>query len=169
MLTTITTLKEEVPRQFDYWREQLFSTFVGMGASAPHKRGFEGCLAGWGLSHLSLTIVTADPHRIARTRRDISRDSGDWLFVNLQLEGEARTTQLDESRLAQPGDIVFVDARQPYSIEMPQLFSLMCIKVPYSAMIGQVRDYALGTTLYFRPPRRSRPAQTICFCVDARS
>ncbi|MEO0411388.1 MAG: helix-turn-helix domain-containing protein [Pseudomonadota bacterium] len=140
MLKSFNTSIERKPNQFAYWREELCNTFIGMNATKVENRAFSGSLLNLSMPELCVSRVTADRHCIERTQTHIRNDEGEWLFVNLQLAGSARTEQGDNRFEAKSGDIVFVDTRKPYSIDLPTAFDLLCFKVPIRQMRKHTRD-----------------------------
>lgn len=139
MLRVYDTSSQSTREQFDYWREELCHNFVEM---APERfetgKTFSGRISQQNLDAISISRVTADGHCVNRTRHEISRSSEECFFANLQLAGRGRTRQGGIEILSKPGDLVLVNACNPYDIAHNEAFDLISVKVPHSLLVNRL-------------------------------
>lgn len=139
MLRVYDTSCQAVPHQFDYWREELCHNFVEMAPERLDKRlDFSGRIMQQSLDAVSISRVTAEGHCVNRTKYAINRSSEDCFFANLQIAGHSRTRQSGCEIFAKPGDLVLVNASNPYDIAHEEAFDLISVKVPHALLANRL-------------------------------
>ncbi len=139
MLRVYDTVDQTTPRQFDYWREELCHNFVELAPERVVKHGaFAGRISQQHLDAISISRVTADGHCVNRTRHEISRSSEECYFANLQLAGSGVTLQGGREIVSRPGDLVLVNACNPYEIAHDAAFDLISVKVPHALLANRL-------------------------------
>ena len=125
--------------QFDYWREELCHIFIELEAKRFTSGNFNGSIFRQSLMEVTVSRVTADPHRVIRTSAEISRSSEECYFANLQLRGAGRIRQGREEVITRPRDLVLIDARRPYDIQHHQNFDLISVKIPCELLKNELK------------------------------
>lgn len=140
MLNVYDTKAQTQARQFDYWREELCHNFVELAAERPSAGGFGGLIRHFALGPVGIVRVTADAHCVARTKAEIARSNEDCYFANLQLSGTARTSQRGADKLANAGEMLLIDTREPFSVLHDEPFDLICFKLPRGLLQAELRQ-----------------------------
>ena len=134
--------------QFDYWREELCHIFIELAAERFTTGNFNGSIYRQSLTEVTVSRVTADPHRVNRTSTEINRSSEECYFANLQLQGVGRTHQEGEEIVTRPSDLVLIDARRPYDIQHHQNFDLISVKIPCDLLKNELKLMSHKSMVY---------------------
>lgn len=113
---------------------------------------FEASLDHVAIGSSSLNRVTAPPHGVMRTGSDIRRDSRELIFFNLGITGRCHVAQAGRVHTAAAGNLVLIDSREPYSIDLPDGGALLSMAVPLTVLsscagrLASMRTRALAPT-----------------------
>lgn len=113
---------------------------------------FEASLDHIELGSSSLNRVTAPPHGVTRTGSDIRRDSREVIFFNLGVTGRCHVAQAGRVYTAAAGNLVLIDSRELYSIDLPDGGALLSMGLPLTLMsscagqLASMRTRALAPT-----------------------
>jgi AraC-like DNA-binding protein len=143
MLIQRSTADVREPRRFEFWREAVCDTFVGLD---PRRRErdddlpFDGEIVGGQIGDVVLCTVTANAHEVHRTSTLIRRTGGDFLFVSLLLDGDAVCVQDDRvAELARPGHLVLYDSARPYRFAFREYSRQLVVRIPRDELAHRLR------------------------------
>ena len=120
----------EADRPFGSWAEDLADAFVPLEPRKIAEQPFKGMISRADVASIQISRVEATKHVVLRLRSHIARGTGDVYFVNLQLDGVGRYTQLGHEQICGRGDLAIVDTTEPFEIANCRNFSLFCFAVP---------------------------------------
>ena len=120
----------ETDRPFGSWAEDLAYAVVPLAPRKIAEQPFQGTISRTDVASIQISRVEATKHVVHRLRSHIARSVGDVYFVNLQLDGVGRYTQLGHEQICGPGDLAIVDTTEPFEIANCRNFSLFCFAVP---------------------------------------
>lgn len=116
--------------RFEYWREQVCRTFVGLDVHAPASRAFFGRLASRAAGRCLLVRAEGASQVISRTERLIRDDDAHCTVVMLQRAGQATVVQDGRRTMLRPDQIALIDSSRPYRLEFHQPFVQDVVKLP---------------------------------------
>ncbi|HZZ46275.1 MAG TPA: helix-turn-helix domain-containing protein [Pseudonocardia sp.] len=119
------------PEQFDYWREVICQAFVPL---TPTRRvdevSFSGQVETRPLGTLNRAALRSQAQDTLHGPKEVSRTSGEYYFVNLQLEGVCRVVQSGVESFINPGQFTVVDTTEPYAFTLDSNWSMLSYRVP---------------------------------------
>lgn len=134
MLIQRSTADVRTWRRFEFWREVVSDTFVGLDPRRREKDDdlpFDGEIVGGQIGDVRLCTVTANAHEVHRTPALIRRTGGDFLFVSLLLDGDAVCVQDDRvAELVRPGQFVLYDSARPYRFTFRECSRQLVVRIP---------------------------------------
>ncbi|MEU6375437.1 helix-turn-helix domain-containing protein [Streptomyces sp. NPDC046909] len=130
MPTTITPPDESPAGRFDFWRALIGDSFVPLEALPHETPDFRARLRSARLGPVQVSVVEADPHGVARTRRHLASDQPDFVKVSLQLRGTCVLTQKDRQVLLRPGGLALYDTRFPYTLDFDDTYRMLVVMLP---------------------------------------
>ena len=136
--TTLSTADVESGRGFDYWADAVTSTFVPLECRTQQSAAFHGDMVNRCLGDFQFTLVSAEAHRVARTRRMIALNDPGLMKVCLQVRGSGRINQDGREAEILPGDLTMYDTSRPYVLSFdhnPRGFETLVFMFP-QAMMG---------------------------------
>lgn len=116
--------------RFEFWREVVGQSFVPLEALPREVPDFRASLHTAQLGAVQVSVVAADPHGVAHTRRHIASDPADFVKVSLQLAGQCMLTQADRQALLKPGELAIYDTRYPYTLDFDQPYRTLVLMFP---------------------------------------
>ncbi len=144
---------EGVPpsEQFAYWREMICQSFVSLtpiptpaqAGPGVSPSGFLGAVEQRALGSVSRSHIHAPAQQTRRTQRDVSRDDGEFYFLNLQLTGECRVDHNGQQVLLTPGKYAILDTRLPYVLDFPDEWSMYSYRIP-AAWLDRYRPQGMS-------------------------
>ncbi|GAB3252560.1 AraC-like ligand-binding domain-containing protein [Nocardioides dilutus] len=146
--TTLSTADVESGRGFDYWADAVTSTFVPLECRTQQSAAFHGDLVNRCLGDFQFTLVSAEAHRVARTRKMIALNDPGLMKVCLQVRGTGRINQDGREAEILPGDLTMYDTSRPYVLSYdhnPRGFETLVFMFP-QAMMGLPDDAMLQLT-----------------------
>ncbi|MEU9329206.1 hypothetical protein AB0D91_36335 [Streptomyces canus] len=101
------------------------------------------------LGAVQVSVVAADPHGVAHTRKHIASDPAHFVKVSLQLAGQCMLTQADRQALLKPGELAIYDTRHPYTLDFDQQYRALVLMFPRVMLRLPERDLArmIATTV----------------------
>jgi AraC-like DNA-binding protein len=97
------------------------------------------------VGRVQMSVITAEPHSVARTRRHIASDAPDLLQLTLQLSGQGVLTQKDRQAQVRPGEMVVYDTRSPFTYDLRQSHTGLVLMFPRAMLRVTERDLARVT------------------------
>lgn len=117
--------------QFDYWREVICQAFVPL---TPTRRlddvAFAGRVETRPLGTLNRAALRSQAQNTLHGPKEVSRTSGEYYFVNLQLEGVCGVTQSGVESAVGPGQFTVVDTTEPYAFKLDSSWSMLSYRIP---------------------------------------
>src|ERR1700693_4145534 len=89
----------EADRPFGSWAEDLADAFVPLEPRKIAEQPFKGMISRADVAHTPFARVEAPKHVVLLLRSHIAPTTGDVYFVNLQLDGVGRYTQLGHEQI----------------------------------------------------------------------
>ncbi|MFI1337343.1 helix-turn-helix domain-containing protein [Streptomyces sp. NPDC020845] len=118
------------PERFEFWRALISRSFVPLEALPRETPDFRATLRTAQLGPVQVSVVEADAHGVAHTRRHIAADLPDFVKVSLQLTGRCTLAQRDRQVLLQPGTLALYDTRFPYTLDFDQSYRMLVVMFP---------------------------------------
>jgi AraC-like DNA-binding protein len=115
---------------FDWWREEVSSTFVPLDALPNSVHGvsrFTGDLISGSVGDLRICEVSGREVDVRRTRATIRRGDPGFVKLAVQLRGRGVVVQHDRSAVLVPGDFTVYDTSQPYDLHFDNDFSMFVL------------------------------------------
>lgn len=130
-MPSMTTPSEDTSAgRFEFWRDVVGQSFVPLEALPREVPDFRASLHTAQLGAVQVSVVAADPHGVAHTRRHIASDPADFVKVSLQLAGQCMLTQADRQALLKPGELAIYDTRHPYTLDFDQPYRTLVLMFP---------------------------------------
>ncbi|MEU3607801.1 helix-turn-helix domain-containing protein [Streptomyces sp. NPDC035033] len=112
--------------------------------------------------YLSLLLVEAGPAQMSRTLRHIARGPGERVAVALQKAGTALLTQDGRSTALEPGELVLIDPRRPFTLDQRETFRMLLVSLPRQTL-GDPADHLFRLTGRAVPGRNGVAALLVPF------
>jgi AraC-like DNA-binding protein len=109
--------------RLDRWRDAVSRNLVPLEVLPRECADFRASLRAAQVGPVHMSVITAEPHSIARTRRHIGSDAPDFFQLTLQLTGHGVLTQKDRQARVGPGELVIYDTRRPFTYDLAQSHS----------------------------------------------
>ncbi len=116
--------------RFEFWRDEVCRTFVGLDVHAVSIRDFHGRLSARSAGRCTLVRAEGASQAVSRTERLIERDEAECAVVMLQRAGRATVHQDGRRTVLSPGHMALIDSRRPYRIEFHEAFVQDVLKAP---------------------------------------
>ncbi|WP_060886957.1 helix-turn-helix domain-containing protein [Streptomyces caniscabiei] len=140
MSSIITPPDGTADRRLDFWRDVVSQSFVPLDATPRECPDFHAELRSAQLGPVQVSVVTAEAHRVARTRRLIGSGGPDVVKVSLLLAGRCVITQRDRQAELEPGELAVYDTRYPYVLESDRRHSVLVLMFPRAMLRMPERD-----------------------------
>lgn len=125
-----TPCEDTVEGRFEFWRALVGRSFVPLDALPHDVPDFHAALCTAQVGAVQVSVVAADPHSVAHTRRHIASDLPDFVKLSLQLSGHCVLTQADRQTLLEPGELALYDTRHPYTLDFAQPYRMLVLMFP---------------------------------------
>jgi AraC-like DNA-binding protein len=132
--------------RFTGWCDAVNGSFVRLRPERTTREIFSGALQSHLLGDFLVGRVTAAPQRVRRHAHDIGSGSG-IAFINLQVQGSSITRQGGRSALMRPGDLVLLDAGEPFEMEFEESFAQISVKFDRRDLGDSLGDIAELTAI----------------------
>jgi AraC-like DNA-binding protein len=114
-----------------FWQDVVCDSFVPVHVKPLQVGPFRGELRSDRLGALQVSEVSADPSRVDRTPRLISRSDAEYLLVGVVQSGRAAVSQDGREAVLRPGDIACYDTARPYTLVCRDDFSMLEFMLPH--------------------------------------
>lgn len=125
----------ESGRNFDYWSDIVCDEFVKLDCDqnngAEYEQPFSAELRGGSaLSSLRFSEVMANPHRVRRSKNQISRSTEEDFLISFQLSQQGIVRQNGREAILTPGTFAMYDSTQPYTLSFNESFHQLIVQMP---------------------------------------
>lgn len=138
-----TTSEVSARQAFEQW-EAIVADAVLPSICEPLGKGqWHGKLRSTQFDHSSLTMMTSSAQRVVRNKRQLDQAAGDFLLVNIVVEGANWTAQNGRITEGGAGTIAFYDSARPIESRTTENAVSTIVRAPMSAVLdhaGLVRD-----------------------------
>ncbi|KJK35196.1 hypothetical protein UK15_32580 [Streptomyces variegatus] len=131
--------------RLESWRDAVSRSLVPMAVLPRECSDFRASLHAAQVGRVQMSVITAEPHSVARTRRHIASDAPDLLQLTLQLSGQGVLTQKDRQAQVRPGEMVVYDTRSPFTYDLRQSHTGLVLMFPRAMLRVTERDLARVT------------------------
>lgn len=122
--------------KLEYWHELIKQSVVPLNFSVEKGAGFDAALSHAEFGSISLSLISAMPHKVQRDRPACSQGGGDRLVFNFLLGGQMVALQDGVETLINPGHAALVNASRCYELNFTQDSQLAVVQMP-KAMLAQ--------------------------------
>ncbi|MFH8658224.1 AraC-like ligand-binding domain-containing protein [Streptomyces afghaniensis] len=126
--------------RLESWRDAVSRSLVPMTVLPRECADFRASLHAAQVGQVQMSVITAEPHSVARTRRHIASDAPDLLQLTLQLSGQGVLTQKDRQARVRPGELVVYDTRSPFTYDLRQSHTGLVLMFPRTMLPITERD-----------------------------
>ncbi|MFF7311745.1 helix-turn-helix domain-containing protein [Streptomyces sp. NPDC008137] len=126
--------------RLECWRDTVSRNLVPLEVLPRANTDFSASLHAVRVGQVQLSVISAEPHSIARTRRHIASDAPDFFQLTLQLTGQGVLTQRDRQARVRPGELVVYDTRRPFTYELDQSHTGLVLMFPRTMLRLTARD-----------------------------
>ncbi|GIK25080.1 MAG: transcriptional regulator [Betaproteobacteria bacterium] len=145
-------------RSIERWQEGIHDNFLPLEFTARRTEDFLATLSARQLGAAHLACVSADAHRVVRTRVLADRSERGYFKLFWQISGGSRIEQADRSGELKPGSWSFYDTARPYEIEISDASRFAVMLMPQELCPSWNAPAAERTGLAFRSSGASRVA-----------
>ncbi|MDX3308760.1 AraC-like ligand-binding domain-containing protein [Streptomyces sp. NPDC054884] len=131
--------------RLECWRDAVSRNLVPLEVLPRESVDFSASLHAVQVGQVQMSVISAAPHSIARTRRHITSDAPDFFQLTLQLTGQGVLTQLDRQARVGPGELVVYDTRRPFTYDLDQPHTGLVLMFPQAMLQLTERDLARVT------------------------
>jgi AraC-like DNA-binding protein len=132
-------------RKLECWRDAISRNLVPLEVLPRGCPDFRASLRTAQVGPVQISVITAEPHSVARTRRHIGSGAPDYFQVTLQLTGHGVLTQSDRQARMGPGELAIYDTRYPFTLDLDQAHSGLVLMFPRAMLQMTERDLARVT------------------------
>ncbi|WP_367325041.1 helix-turn-helix domain-containing protein [Streptomyces sp. HUAS ZL42] len=142
----ITTPSEgTASERLECWRDAVSRNLAPLDVLPRESSDFRASLHAARVGQVQMSVITAEPHSVVRTRRHIGSDAPDFFQLTLQLTGQGVLTQRDRQARVGPGELVVYDTRRPFTYDLDQRHSGLVLMFPMAMLQMAERDLARVT------------------------
>jgi AraC-like DNA-binding protein len=145
-------------RSIECWQEGIHDNFLPLEFTARRTEDFLATLSARQLGAAHLACVSADAHRVVRTRALADRSERGFFKLFWQLSGASRIEQAGRSGELKPGNWSFYDTSRPYEIEISDASRFAVMLMPQELCPSWNAPAAERTGQAFRSSGASRVA-----------
>jgi AraC-like DNA-binding protein len=113
-----------------YWIEAISEAFLAMQSRPRERRDFHGRVTRHELGALALVRVDSQAQDVARLESHLTSDASPAFYLITQLDHPWAVAQRDRYIELAPGDLVLVDAAQPYRFHCPSEVHNLSLELP---------------------------------------
>lgn len=117
-------------QQFAYWNDIVCQTYASMDMDCSAASTFDATLAASEFGSLHSAQVNSVSVRYTREATHIRRAGEDVFIASLKLKGTGIVCQDGRQAALSPGDIVLYDTARPFTLDFPESYSEVVIKIP---------------------------------------
>lgn len=127
------------------WRDAVSRNLVPLEVLPRESADFSASLHAVQVGQVQMSVISAEPHSIARTPRHIASDAPDYLQLTLQLTGQGMLTQRERQARVRPGELVVYDTRRPFTYDLDESHTGLVLMFPRTMLALAERDLARVT------------------------
>ena len=131
--------------RLECWRDAVSRNLVPLEVLPRESADFSASLHAVRVGRVQMSVISAAPHSIARTRRHIASDAPDFFQLTVQLTGQGVLTQRDRQAQVGPGELVIYDTRRPFTYDLHQSHTGLVLMFPRAMLPLADRDLARVT------------------------
>jgi AraC-like DNA-binding protein len=131
--------------RLECWRDAVSRNLVPLEVLPRESADFSASLHAVSVGRVQMSVISAAPHSIARTRRHIASDAPDFFQLTVQLTGQGVLTQRDRQAQVGPGELVIYDTRRPFTYDLRQSHTGLVLMFPRAMLPLADRDLARVT------------------------
>ena len=126
--------------RLECWREAVGRNLVPLEVLPRENADFRASLHAVRVGQVQMSVISAAPHSVARTRRHIDSDAPDFFQLTVQLTGQGVLTQRDRQARVGPGELVVYDTRRPFVYDLHQSHTGLVLMFPRGMLPLAERD-----------------------------
>jgi AraC family transcriptional activator of tynA and feaB len=115
---------------FDHWNEVVCRTFAEMDVESSERGSFAASLTRADFGLLQSSSVTSTRIRYMRDPAHIRRAGDDSFLASIKLQGTGTACQDGREAILGPGDIVLYDTARPFTLDYPNSYRDITLKIP---------------------------------------
>ncbi|WDV49934.1 helix-turn-helix domain-containing protein [Streptomyces coeruleorubidus] len=131
--------------RLECWRDAVGRNLVPLEVLPRENAEFRASLHAVRVGQVQMSVISAAPHSVARTRRHIASDAPDFFQLTVQLTGQGVLTQRDRQARVGPGELVVYDTRRPFSYDLHQSHTGLVLMFPRGMLPLAERDLSRVT------------------------
>ncbi|MFD5337558.1 AraC-like ligand-binding domain-containing protein [Streptomyces hawaiiensis] len=131
--------------RLECWRDAVSRNLVPLEVLPRDSADFSASLHAVQVGQVQMSVISAAPHSIARTRRHIASDAPDLFQLTVQLTGQGVLTQKGRQARVEPGELVIYDTRRPFTYDLHQSHTGLVLMFPRAMLPLADRDLARVT------------------------
>lgn len=116
--------------ELECWRDAVSRNLVPLEVLPRENADFNASLHAVRVGQVQMSVISAEPHSIARSRQHVASDAPDFFQLTLQLTGQGVLTQKDRQARVGPGELVVYDTRRPFTYELDQSHTGLVLMFP---------------------------------------
>ena len=129
-MTHMSTVALPGDQQIAYWNDVVCQTYATMDMDCSTAATFDATLAVSEFGSLHNSQVNSGSVRYTRGESHIRRAGEDSFIASLKLKGTGTVCQDGRQAALGPGDIVLYDTARPFTLDFPQPYSEVAVKIP---------------------------------------
>jgi AraC-like DNA-binding protein len=126
--------------RLECWRDAVSRNLVPLEVLPRESADFRASLHAVQVGRVQMSVISAEPHGIARTLRHITSDAPDFFQLTVQLTGQGVLTQRDRQARVGPGELVVYDTRRPFTYDLHQAHTGLVLMFPRPMLPLAERD-----------------------------
>jgi len=123
---------------FEYWQDVVRSTILEGECDTPSRRGFQAEISTVRPGDTWFSHVRGSAQSFMRQPRHISRASGEYFVLLLQLGGTTLHCQDGREVILRPGSLVCNDTTRPFELQLSDQFEQIIVHVPRSIAVSML-------------------------------
>jgi AraC-like DNA-binding protein len=140
-MATLFSTHDVHPRErVSYWREVATRAYARHEFTSPRRSAFLGTIRSGFLAALGVALFECDPCAVSRTPSDAAFDGSDELLIFLQVAGKSIIEQDERHAVNEPGSMLLMDMRRPYSTTFPEQARAITLKVARPQLESRLGD-----------------------------
>ncbi|MFI1915100.1 AraC family transcriptional regulator [Nocardia sp. NPDC020380] len=128
---------------FEQWESIVADAVVPSSIEPLAKGHWHGRITSTQFDRSSLTLMTSSALRLTRTKRQVEQATGEFLLVNIVVEGANWTEQNGRTADSPAGSIAFFDSARPIESRTTENSSSTIVRAPMTLVLehaGLIRD-----------------------------
>ena len=130
MNTKISTSDVAYHHRLEYWNDIICNVFVKLNSKPVEDGSFKGKIDHQQMDFVGFSSVQTSPVLVNRTKQHVAQATQDHFKFSFQLQGQCVLEQSGRTTHLIPGDWVFYDSTQPYSLYFPEEYRQLVLQIP---------------------------------------